>query len=161
MLYKCNGNVYDLGRKWEKVGKMFFGSFVYSIDNKGRLVIPSKFRLAIGATLYALRGYDKCLSIYPEAAFEKLQHEIESLNFHSKASRDFIRVALGSTMELTIDDHGRIQIPTKTANQYQLSGSVVVVGVHDHIEIWSEKAWDEYREKADAEFETTSEGLVR
>jgi len=140
---------------------MFFGSFAYSIDNKGRLVIPAKFRLATGATLFAMRGYEKCLSLYTEEAFSRLEHEIESLSFHQKNARDFIRIALSSTLELTIDDHGRILIPAKVVGQYQLSGSVIIVGTNDHIEIWSEDAWNEYREKADAEFEATSEGLSR
>ena len=138
---------------------MLFGNFTYSIDNKGRLVIPSKFRMSINDTLYAMRGYEKCLSLYPQASFDKLEADIAKLSFTQKASRDYMRVALSSTFQMTIDDHGRIQIPAATLRQYGLEGEVRIVGVNDHIEVWSEQAWTAYEEEADASFEATAASL--
>ena len=138
---------------------MFFGSFAYSLDNKGRLVVPAKFRLATDDTLYALRGHEKCLSLFPVAAFEKLQDRIGRLDYNQKAARDYIRVMLGSTIEMTIDSHGRIQIPVTTCKQYGLEGLVRIIGVGDHIEVWSEDAWKQYEQAADASFEATAESL--
>ncbi len=138
---------------------MFFGNFIYSIDNKGRLVIPAKFRLAVNDTLFAMRGYEKCLSLYPESSFNQLQVNIAKLNFNQKDARDYIRIALASTFELTIDNHGRIQIPAAISKLYQLEGTVRIVGVQDHLEIWSAQAWEDYEASADAVFEKTAERL--
>ncbi|MFA5235508.1 MAG: division/cell wall cluster transcriptional repressor MraZ [Bacilli bacterium] len=138
---------------------MFFGNYVYSIDNKGRLVIPARFRLAVNDALFAMRGYEKCLSLYPSSAFEALQADLEKLNFTQKAARDYMRITLASTFELTIDDHGRIQIPAATAKEYRLDGAVRLIGVKDHIEVWSEEAWRAYQAEADASYEATAETL--
>jgi MraZ protein len=138
---------------------MFFGNYVYSIDNKGRLVIPARFRLAVNDALFAMRGYEKCLSLYPASAFETLQAELEKLSFTQKAARDYMRITLASTIEMTIDDHGRIQIPAATVKQYGLEGPVRLIGVKDHIEVWSEAAWKAYETEADASYEATAETL--
>ncbi|HAK05437.1 MAG TPA: division/cell wall cluster transcriptional repressor MraZ [Firmicutes bacterium] len=139
---------------------MLFGNFTYSIDSKGRLVIPAKFRMAVNDTLYAMRGYEQCLSLYPQSSFEKLQADLEKLSFMQKGARDYMRIALSSTLEMSIDDHGRIQIPVAIVKRYQLEGTVRVIGVQDHIEIWSEQAWTAYEKEADASFETTAASLA-
>lgn len=138
---------------------MFFGSFSYSLDNKGRLVVPSKFRLATTDTLYAMRGHEKCLSLYPEESWVELQKRIGRLDYNQKASRDYMRVMLASVIELVIDNHGRIQIPVATCKHYGLDGAVRIIGIGDHIEIWSEVAWQNYEQEADARFEATTETL--
>ncbi len=138
---------------------MFFGNYVYSIDNKGRLVIPARFRLAVNDVLFAMRGYEKCLSLYPEAAFDALQADLEKLSFTQKAARDYMRITLASTIELSIDNHGRIQIPAATAKEYRLEGTVRLIGVKDHIEVWSETDWKAYQAEADAHYEATAETI--
>ena len=152
---KIEASVGESGRK------MFFGNYVYSLDSKGRLVIPAKFRLAVNDVLFAMRGYEKCLSLYPQDTFEKLQSDLEKLSFTQKAARDYMRIALGSTFELTIDNHGRIQIPNAIAKSYGLEGDVKIIGVKDHIEVWPLEVWEAYAKDADASFEATAETLAR
>ena len=140
---------------------MFFGSFVHSLDDKNRLLIPSRLRGQIGSKLFIMKGYECSLSIYPEEQFQKYLAKLETLPYESKLSRDIERIALSSVYELDIDKVNRIQIPTALINKYAISKEVVVVGVLDHIEVWSKDKWDEYLKKNESEFEEKSEELLK
>jgi MraZ protein len=141
------------------VGKVFFGSYVYTIDNKGRLVIPSKMRSMSGSTLFAMRGFEQCLSLFTKETFEQFTNQLNTLNFQQPNVRQYIRLALSSVIELEIDDHGRIQIPNETLKKYNLEKTVKIVGVHDHIEIWDKAVWDKFEENDSADFEKLAEKL--
>lgn len=139
--------------------KMFFGYFAHSLDNKGRLVIPSKMREELGGKAFIMKGFDGALSIYKETEFEKLVNEFNSLPFNKKSSRDYLRVQLASTCELDIDKMGRAQIPAILLAKYQISKDVVVIGVGDHIEVWDKVAYEEYEKASSSAFESTAEQL--
>jgi MraZ protein len=141
------------------VGKVFFGSYVYTIDNKGRLVIPSKMRSMSGSTLFAMRGFEQCLSLFTKETFEQFTNQLNTLNFQQPNVRQYIRLALSSVIELDIDDHGRIQIPNETLKKYNLEKTVKIVGVHDHIEIWDKATWDKFEDTDSADFEKLAEKL--
>ena len=147
------------GRKWEKVGNMFFGSYEHTLDEKGRLVIPCKMREECGVKLYIMKGFDGALSLYKVDDFEKLAAEVSSLSFKKKDSRAYLRVRLASACELDIDKQGRIQIPTQILNKYEIGKEVVVIGVGDHIEVWNKAAYKEYEKAADDSFESIAENL--
>lgn len=140
---------------------MFFGSFEHSLDEKNRLLIPSRLRGQLGTKLFIMKGYEGCLCIYPEEQFAKYLDKLQSLPYESKLSRDIERISLSSVFELEIDKVNRVQIPTALVNKYSISKDVVVVGVIDHIEIWSKKKWDEYLKDNEAEFENKSEELLK
>lgn len=140
---------------------MFFGSFEHTLDDKNRLLIPSRLRGQVGSKLFIMKGYEGSLSIYPEAEFEKYLTKLESLPFESKISRDIERISLSSVFELEVDKANRIQIPTALINKYGITKDVVVVGVLNHIEVWSLEKWNAYLKDNEAEFESKSEELLK
>ena len=140
---------------------MFFGSFEHCLDEKNRLLIPSRLRGQLGSKLFIMKGYEGSLAIYPEEGFQKYLKKLESLPFESKISRDIERISLSSVFELDVDKVNRIQIPTALINKYSISKDVVVVGVIDHIEVWSKAKWEQYLKDNEAEFESKSEELLK
>ena len=140
---------------------MFFGSFEHTLDEKNRLLIPSRLRASLGSKLFIMKGYEGSLSIYPSAEFEKYLERLQSLPYESKISRDIERISLSSVFELDIDKANRIQIPTALINKYAISKEVVVVGVLNHIEVWSIDKWNAYLKANEAEFESKSEELLK
>lgn len=141
---------------------MFFGTFEHNLDSKNRLVVPSRFvKLLSNKKLYIMRGYEGCLSLYPEEDFEKYIAKIQSFPFESKSSRDIARISLSSVYELSLDSVKRVQIPTALVEKYKISKEVVVLGMVDHIEIWSKKKWDKYLLDNEDKFEEISEKLSK
>jgi MraZ protein len=135
---------------------MFFGSFQYALDDKGRLVIPAKLRGECGSGLFAMRGFESCLSLFPASAFEKLIQQVQQLDYTQNDVRQYVRTALASVIELTIDDHGRIQLPTETLKKYNLTKHVKIIGVHDHLELWDAETWDTYERSLEGTFEANA-----
>lgn len=140
---------------------MFFGSFRYALDDKGRLVIPAKLRAECGLTLFALRGFEHCLSLYPAKNFESLVAQLKQMDFMQPENRPFVRLALASVIELTIDDHGRIQLPVETQQHYGFQKNMTILGVQDHLEIWDTDAWTAYEKQAQAGFDTFNPSGVK
>ena len=138
---------------------MFFGSYTHNLDDKGRLVIPSKMREELGLKAYILKGFDGALSIYKESEFQNLVVELKNLPFNKKNSRAYLRIQLASACELDIDRQGRALLPTQLLNKYQIGKEVIVIGALDHIEVWNRKDYEEYEKNADSSFETIAEEL--
>jgi MraZ protein len=140
---------------------MFFGSYLHSLDSKGRLVIPSKLHLSIGQKLFALRGFEQCLSLYLEKDFEKLVSSLETMDYRSKEARDYIRLSLSSVIEMEIDNHGRIQIPSQTINTYMLAKEIKIIGVNDHLELWEKTSWEKYETLTSESYETNADQISK
>ena len=139
---------------------MFFGTYEHNLDEKGRLVIPSKFREEVGSKIYIMKGFDKSLSIYKESEFEKLSKEFDTYSFNHKTYRDYLRVRLASTFELDVDKQGRVQLPTQLLKKYNIGKEVVVIGAGDHLEVWNKSEFEAYEKEADSEFEENAENLL-
>ena len=140
---------------------MFFGSYVHNLDEKGRLVIPSKMREELGLKAYILKGYDGALSIYKEEGFLKLVEEINSLPFNKKNTRAYLRTQLASVCELEIDRQGRVLLPVQLLSKYQIGREVIVIGALDHIEVWNRAEYESYEKAADSSFEEIAEELEK
>ena len=140
---------------------MFLGSYDYSLDDKGRLVIPSKFRNEIGEKLYFMKGYDGCISIYKESDFNNALLKLQNLQFEREKARLHLRVLLETVVELTLDKSGRIQIPTKTLQKYCIGKAVKIIGLLDHFEIWDNESWEKYRDEHEKDFEKDAEDLLK
>lgn len=138
---------------------MFFGSYEHSLDDKGRLVIPSKMREEAGDKIFIMKGFDGCLSIFKEESFERLVKEFESLPYNKKSTRDYLRLQFSSVCELSFDKSGRVQIPAQLLAKYQIGKEVVVIGAGDRIEVWDKKAFAKYEAEAEASFEETAEAI--
>ncbi len=125
---------------------MFRGSFEHTVDSKGRVSVPSKFREIIadryeGKLVLAL-DFDKCLTVYPLEEWERLEGKIKSLPAMKREVKDFMRFLLASATECELDKQGRILIPQAHREHATITKNVVVVGIIDKIEIWDAKAWE-------------------
>jgi len=138
---------------------MFFGNYYHSLDDKGRLVIPSKMRGEAGNKVYIMKGFDGALSLFKVDTFNKMCEEIINLPFNKKDARAYQRIQLGNACELDIDKAGRIQIPAHLLERYQIGKDVVILGVLDHIEIWNKKDYEAYEKVNDEKFEEIAEKL--
>ena len=123
---------------------MFTGEYKHSIDDKGRLIIPSKIRQEIGKEIIITRGLDGCLFGYPKDTWKKRIEELNSLQYTKKDVRAFTRFFTSGVVTLDFDKQGRINKPNYLSDYASLGKDVVIIGVSDRIEIWSDKAWDEF-----------------
>lgn len=141
-------------------GTMYYGYSCHILDSKNRLVIPKRFVKELSNKVYILRGYEGCLSLYDEKSFNSYIEKLSSYSFEDKNYRSLIRTALSSVTEINIDNKNRIQIPIDLINKYNISSSIAVVGVFDHLEIWNKEKWDEYSKTSNEEFENISQKLL-
>lgn len=138
---------------------MYYGSYQHSLDDKGRLLLPSKLRAPLGNKAFLIKGYEGSLSLYDEAGFKEYIDSLTSLPYSHKDARDIKRIALSSVYELELDKVGRLLLPSALLSKYAISKRVVVVGLIDHIEIWDEDKWNEYLKSTEDRFEDISENL--
>lgn len=121
---------------------MLSGDFNHSIDAKGRLIIPAKFRDGLGENFVITKGMDNCLFVYPSDEWKVLEEKIKTLPLTNKSARDFKRFMLGSAVEGVLDKQGRVLIPPSLREFATLEKDVVLVGVLDKVEIWNKAKWD-------------------
>lgn len=138
---------------------MFIGEFTHKIDGKGRVSVPSKFRLNLKLGSVITRGLDKCLFLYPKSEWKKLASKLANLPTHKANSRAFARFMLSGAMEVRIDKLGRILIPEYLRKYAGLKKEVVLVGVYNRIEIWDRFKWVKYRSMTEKQGEKIAEKL--
>lgn len=139
---------------------MFIGEFSHSIDQKGRVAIPSKFRIILGRDAVVTKGVDNCLFVYPKEEWEKLAQKLSQLPISDVKARAFSRSMLAGAGEVEFDRQGRVLLPGYLREFAGLKNMVVVVGVYNRIEIWDDKHWKEYKDKTDQESDVISEHLA-
>ncbi len=123
---------------------MFMGEFHHNIDDKARLVLPSKFREELGESFIITRGLDGCLFVYSMGEWQNITKKLNTLSFTKKDARAFVRFFLSGATECQIDKQGRIAIPTPLVNYAKLEKECVVIGVNDRLEIWSDNNFTGY-----------------
>lgn len=138
---------------------MFIGEYQHNLDAKGRIVIPNKFRDELHTTFILARGLDGCLSIYSLKQWELMFEQINKLPTTKKAARQYIRMLTSGANECTLDNQGRIQIPSFLSKPVNITKECVIVGANDHIEIWDKNTWDNYYVEASESFEEVAENL--
>lgn len=124
---------------------MFLGQYVHSIDDKGRLTLPSKFRPALEGGLVVTLGLDPCLLVFPRATWEAWAARIEALPMTNPDARLLARHFLANADDGQLDRQGRVLIPAYLRSQAQLDSDVVVAGLSSRIELWSPARWQEVR----------------
>lgn len=139
---------------------MFMGEFRHTIDEKGRLIMPARFRDGLGDRFVATRGLDNCLFVYPLAEWASLEEKLKSLPFTRGEARAFTRLFLAGASECEIDRQGRFVIPGGLRDYAKIEKDVVIIGVSNRIEVWSQTEWDAYVEKAGSNYEELAENLV-
>ena len=116
---------------------MFMGEYSHSIDAKGRLIIPSRFRDELGDDFVLTKGLDGCLSIYPQNEWEAFEQKLRALPLTSKNARTFTRFFVASAAPCELDKQGRILVPATLREYAGLEKDVVLTGNINRIEIWS------------------------
>ena len=138
---------------------MFLGEYQHSVDSKGRLVLPVRFRARLDRGLVVTKGQERCLYIFP---FDKWEQEVEQVNRlprTDRRSRNYARSFFGSASDQQLDGQGRIQIPQPLREYASLAKDVVVIGVADRVEIWNVESWESVSDEADEQFAGIEEAL--
>jgi len=128
---------------------MFIGEYTYSIDEKKRLAIPTKFRQPLGKKAVITRGLDQCLFLFPAKEWGDLAKKLAQLPLSQADARGFARLMLTGAMEVSLDNLGRILIPDYLKTYAILKKKVVIAGVYNRVEIWDEGKWQEYKKKTE------------
>ena len=138
---------------------MFIGEYTYTLDSKRRLAIPAKFRKLLKKKAVITRGLDNCLFLYPENEWQKLAKKLSQLPLSQSDARGFARLMLAGASDVSIDSLGRILLPDYLKEYAGLNKKVVIAGLFNRIEIWSEKSWKEYKNKTEKEIGDMAERL--
>lgn len=120
---------------------MFMGEYIHTIDAKGRIIVPAKFRESLGDAFVVTLGLDGCLFVYPNEEWQNFVTELKGLP-GSKEARQLQRYFMAGAADCEVDKQGRILIPSKLREQAGLEKDIVFVGVLSKIEIWSKERWD-------------------
>ena len=132
---------------------MFIGEYSYSIDEKGRIATPSKYRSQLSEGVVVTRGLDSCLFMYPKKEWDVIAERMGNMPTTEKNARDYARLMLAGAMDIVPDKQGRIVLPQYLRDFATLKKNVVVAGLYNRIEIWDEAKWKKY--EADIEKNST------
>ena len=132
----------DCGEKWGM--NMFIGEYHHSIDSKGRIIIPAKFREELGNNFIITRGIENCLFVYSIDNWGKICDKLNSLPFTKKDARNFVRFFMSGATEVELDSQGRANISSVLVNYANIIKDCVVIGTGDRLEIWAMESWNEF-----------------
>ena len=142
----------------------FKGTYKYSLDAKGRLNIPARFRKAMSPeaneTFIITRGLDGCLFVYPQDEWTKIEKRLRNLSMTQKDNRFFVRMLVANASESVYDKQGRIAIPSYLAEEAKIDREVLIIGALDRIEIWSPEVREEYVANSSETFESAAEKIM-
>lgn len=143
---------------------MFYGEFLHSIDRKGRLILPAKFREAAKThfveKFFVTRGLDVCLFMFPEEEWRSQENKFKAIPFTKQQSRTFNRLYFSGAVEVIFDAQGRILLPQYLKEFAQIKKEVVLVGVSNRIEIWAKDKWEEFYKNSKQSFEEIAEKMM-
>lgn len=138
---------------------MFLGDFQHTLDDKGRVILPSRFRERLAAGLVLTRGYDRCIEVWTRAAYERRVEELRKHPREDRRARMQMRMFTSSASDQAADAQGRIVVPAPLREYAGLDRDLAVIGADDHVEIWDRTTWDEYLTANEDEFAATGEAL--
>ncbi len=130
---------------------MFLGQFAHTLDTKGRLAVPARFRTSLEAGVVVTRGIDRCVAAYPIPVWEELAGKISALPMTDANARQFRRMVFAQAANLDLDRQGRIVLPQELRDYAGIDREAVVIGVHASFEIWSPEGWAAMQQVVDAD----------
>jgi MraZ protein len=139
---------------------MFMGEYHHTIDLKGRMIVPSKFREGLGESFVLTRGLDQCLFGYPMSEWKLIEDKLKALPLTKKDARAFTRFFFSGATECELDKQGRINIATPLLQYAKLEKECVVIGVSNRIELWSKSIWENYVAEQEDSFEEIAENMI-
>lgn len=139
---------------------MFIGEYRHTFDAKNRISLPAKFRKELGGSVIVTRGLDRCLFVYPKAAWKKEAAKLAVHSTGSRAGRGLSRLMLAGANEADVDSAGRILVPDYLKGFATLTVKSVIAGVNERVEIWDEAAWDTYTTQIERDADQLAETLA-
>lgn len=124
---------------------MLIGEYIHTLDPKKRLSMPAKFRKELGKKVVVTKGFEKCLFVHPMKGWQATVEKLRSLPMGDAGARGVGRFFFGGAVETDVDSLGRILIPDFLKEFAVLGEKVVVIGMHERVELWNESAWNEYK----------------
>ncbi len=139
---------------------MFMGEYRHNVDEKGRLIIPAKFREELGDSFVVTRGLDRSLFVYPQGEWKILEGKLKSLPFTKKDARAFTRFFFSGATECELDKQGRVNIASPLREYAHIEKECVIIGVSNRVEIWSKAIWEDYFMESEESFSEIAENIV-
>lgn len=131
---------------------MFLGEHQHTLDEKGRVIMPARFRDRLSGGLVFAPGQDRCVDAFPVATFERRVEELRSLPREDQRARAYLRILMAGAQQDTLDGQGRVTLPPRLREYAGLERDLTVVGADERVEIWDREAWERYRERAESDF---------
>jgi MraZ protein len=138
---------------------MFLGEHPHTLDAKGRVILPARFRERLASGLVFAPSQDRCIDVYPLTGFERRVEELRSLPREDQRARTYLRVFLAGAHEEKPDAQGRVTIPPRLRAYAALDRDLTVNGADEKLEIWDRTTWESYRERAEEAFATLDGGF--
>jgi MraZ protein len=139
---------------------MLLGTHAPKLDEKGRVILPAKFREELQGGLVVTRGQDRCLYVFSTAEFELVHDKIRQAPVTSAEARNYLRVFLSGASSEQPDKQGRITIPATLREYAELGKDLIVIGVGTRAEIWDAKAWNDFLAKQESAFSNVAEEVI-
>jgi MraZ protein len=139
---------------------VFLGTYAPKLDEKGRVILPAKFREELSAGLVITRGQEHCLYVFSQREFESMHEKIRQAPLSSKQARDYSRLFLSGASQEQPDSQNRVSIPANLREYAGLGRDLTVIGAGSRAEIWNTDAWNAYYESTEAEFSDTTEEVI-
>lgn len=138
---------------------MFIGEYQHTIDHKGRMAIPAKFRKGLAKGAVVTRGIDNCLFLYPMSEWEDLAEKLKKLPINQANARAFVRLMFAGATDVQINSQGRILIPEYLRKYAGLNKKAIIAGLYNRIEIWAQEKWQIYKSNTERASENIAEQL--
>ena len=139
---------------------MFLGTYAPKLDEKGRIILPAKFRDELATGVVMTRGQEHCIYVFSTREFESLHDKIRQAPVTSKQARDYLRVFLSGAAAETPDKQNRVTIPANLRTYAGLGRDLTVIGAGSRVEIWDSEAWENYLTEQETSFANTTEEVI-
>lgn len=139
---------------------MFIGEYQHTLDTKGRIMIPSKFREDLGDNFVVTKGLDSCLFIYSMEEWNIIKDKLKTLPLTNKDARAFVRFFFSGASEAGLDKQGRVLLPSNLRDHAKFIKDAVVIGVATRIEIWSKEQWEDYTDDDNLSYDSIAEKMA-
>ena len=139
---------------------MFLGTHAPKLDDKGRVILPAKYREELSSGMVITRGQERCLYVFSQREFEELHTRIRQASITSKQQRDFLRLFLSGASQEQADSQNRVSIPAGLRQYAGLDRELTVIGVGNRAEIWDTATWESYYNDNESDFSNTAEEVI-
>lgn len=139
---------------------VFLGTHTPRLDDKGRLILPARFREQLAGGLVLTKGQERCLYVFPVEEFERVHERLRQAPLSSKQARDYLRVLLAGASDEVPDRQGRVTVPPALRAYAGLTRDLAVIGAGSRVEVWDEQAWSAYLAQTEGAFAETAEEVV-